>query len=197
MKFQYKNKGYQYMHGGDPLPESSLSNTSEEDHIEFNTLSDWKANADGSVTCAPKYMDGCSDCVLELKRILPRGWISNLEVKARNLLMDGTQHTTLKKNYTEAIKEVLQKAASGEGSDDNYLYCPDSSSTIKAEDFLLFQRHWIRGEPVIVRDVLKQATGLSWEPMVMWRALSENADSEVDSKNIGVKAIDCLAGCEV
>ncbi|KAF3451757.1 hypothetical protein FNV43_RR07853 [Rhamnella rubrinervis] len=196
MKFQYKNKGYQYMHGGDPLSESSLSNTSE-DHVEFKALSNWKANADGSITCAPKDMGGCGDCVLELKRILPCGWISNLGEKASNLLIDGTQHTTLKKNYVETRKEVLRKAASREDSDDNYLYCPDSASSLNGGDFLRFRRHWANGEPVIVRDVLKQATGLSWEPMVMWRALSENTDSETDSKNLVVKAIDCLAGCEV
>lgn len=196
MKFQYKNKGYLYMHGGDPLPESSLSNISE-DHIEFKTSSNWKANADGSVTCAPKDMGGCSDCVLELKRILPCGWISNLGERASNLLIDRTQVSTLNKNYVEIRKDALLKAASREDSDDNYLYCPVSSSTLKREDFLLFQRHWVNGEPIIVQDVLKQATGLSWEPMVMWRALSENTDSEADSKNLVVKAIDCLAGCEV
>ncbi|KAH7545699.1 hypothetical protein FEM48_Zijuj01G0121500 [Ziziphus jujuba var. spinosa] len=193
VKFQYKNKGYQYMHGGDPSPESRLSKTFE-DCIE--SLTEWNANGDGSITCAPKDMGGCSDCMLELKCILPCGWISSLEVKARNLLIDGTEHTTLKQKRGERRAQALRKAASRTSSDDNFLYCPASTGSLEG-DFLTFQRHWIIGEPVIVRDVLKKATGLSWEPMVMWRALCENMDSEVNSKFLEVRAIDCLAGCEV
>jgi lysine-specific demethylase 3 len=62
---------------------------------------------------------------------------------------------------------------------------------------LLFQKHWTNGEPIIVRDVLKQGTGLSWEPMVMWRALCDNLASDISSKMSEVKAIDCMANCEV
>lgn len=36
-----------------------------------------------------------------------------------------------------------------------------------------FGFHWVKGEPVIVRDVLELTSGLSWEPMVMWRVLRE------------------------
>lgn len=193
VQFQYKNKGYQYMHGGDPLPEYCLSKSFEDLN---EPLTEWKSNGDGRITCAPKDMGGCSDCILELKRIFPCGWILNLEAKARNLLIGGTEHTTSKQKYGETRVEALRKASSRTGSGDNFLYYPTSTGSLAGE-FLTFQRHWINGEPVIVRDVLKQATGLSWEPMVMWRALSENMDSGVNSKFSEVKAIDCLAGCEV
>lgn len=194
MKFQYKNKGYQYIHGGDALPESSSSESSE---YGIECLDGWNALDDGRILCAPKDMGGCEQCILELKRILPYGWISNLEAKARDLLgVDPAEQTIFKYKYAEERNEALRKAASREGSDDNNLYCPDSSDILKGGLFY-FQKHWVNGEPVIVQNVLEQASGLSWEPMVMWRALSENPDAEIGSKFLEVKAIDCLAGCEV
>lgn len=44
----------------------------------------------------------------------------------------------------------LQKAASRkDANDSNYLYCP-STNDIQEGDLEHFQRHWARGEPVIV-----------------------------------------------
>ncbi|RZR79721.1 hypothetical protein BHM03_00005521 [Ensete ventricosum] len=60
-----------------------------------------------------------------------------------------------------------------------------------------FQKHWLKGEPVIVREVLELTSGLSWEPMVMWRALREKKLTEKASERLTVKAIDCLDWCEV
>ncbi|KAI8029854.1 Lysine-specific demethylase JMJ25 [Camellia lanceoleosa] len=55
--------------------------------------------------------------------------------------------------------------------------------------------HSANGQPVIVRDVLQQTIGLSWEPMII--ALFENLDSEIGSKMSEVlRLFDCLAGCE-
>lgn len=195
MKFQYINKGYDYMHGGDPLPESCLLKTSKE---YIKSFTKWTANGDGSVTCAQKEIGGCGECLLELKRILPQGWISSLEVKAGNLLETfSSQRTIFKQKCTGKSEEMLRRAASRVDSDDNYLYCPASRDILQEEERLHFQQCWTNGEPVIIRDALEQAAGLSWEPMVMWRALCENVDLEISSKMSEVKAIDCLAGCEV
>ncbi|GMH08890.1 hypothetical protein Nepgr_010730 [Nepenthes gracilis] len=56
--------------------------------------------------------------------------------------------------------------------------------------------HWMRGEPIIVRNVLETASGLSWEPMVMWRAF-RGAKKTMKEATLSVKAIDCLDWCEV
>ncbi|XP_027329612.1 lysine-specific demethylase JMJ25-like isoform X2 [Abrus precatorius] len=166
LKFQYVNRGLDYMHGGDPLPVPCELETSD-GHIESSML--WNAKSDGSIGCAPKEVGGCGSSLLELRRILPNGWISDLEAKARSML------------------KIWEN---------KNIYCPESTE-ISNGGMLLFQKHWAYGEPVIVRDVLKQGTGLSWEPMVMWRALCENMVSEISSKMSEVKAIDCLANCEV
>lgn len=194
VKFQYIDRGYDYIHGGYPLTKSSLSKSSEE-HLESFTK--WSCNDDGSVICAPKEIGGCNNCVLELKRILPQGWISNL-VKAGDIWKRFSTHQRIfKRKCSGTSKKMLRRAACREDSDDNYLYCPALSEILNEEKLFHFRQCWNSGEPVIVRDALEQAPGLSWEPMVIWRALCENVDSEISSKMSEVKAIDCLAGCEV
>ena len=77
-----------------------------------------------------------------------------------------------------------RKAASREKSADNYLYCP-LSNDIKQDDLKHFQRHWIKGEPVIVRGVLEQMSQLSWEPALMWRAIrGSKASPELSRKMV-------------
>ncbi|KAK0579687.1 hypothetical protein LWI29_029817 [Acer saccharum] len=196
LKFRYTNRGYNYMHGGDPdpLPEYCLSGACDE-FIESPVR--WNANSDGSISCPTIEMGGCGESLLELKSILPDSWISDLEKEARNLLeLFGPKLSNLKHSCTEHTEE-LRELASREGSNDNYLYCPDSTQIQEEKQLLCFQKHWVKGEPVIVRNVLEKVAGLSWEPMVMWRALCENLDSTVSSNMSEVKAIDCLAGCEV
>lgn len=187
--------GSDYIHGGDPSLEC-CSLEAPEDHIK--PLTGWTANDDASVTCAPKELGGCGDSNLALKRILPCHWIANLEVKAKDVLdIFQMNYSTFKHDSAEMRSAMLQKAASREDFCDNFLYCPDSRDTLKEGDLLRFRKHWINGEPVIVQNVLEQANGLSWEPMVMWRALSENMDPDSTSQFSEVKTIDCLAGCEV
>ncbi|PRQ28375.1 putative transcription factor C2H2 family [Rosa chinensis] len=202
VKFQYRNMGCEYIHGGDPSPEC-CSLEAPDNHIEPLTgwnepLTGWSANDDNSITCAPKEMGGCGESNLALKRILPCDWIASLEAKAKTVLdICETKYCTFKHECGERRIDMLRKAASREDSCDNFLYCPDSRDTLKEGDLLHFREHWINGEPVIVQNVLEQANGLSWEPMVMWRALSENMDPNSTSQFSEVKTIDCLAGCEV
>lgn len=195
--FRYRSRGYDYIHGGDPLPNSCHVEDSKDQN---KSLTRWVANDKGSLICAPTEMGGCGNCVLKLKRILPPSWISNLVAEAEEILRKFDVEQTISRpgpNTFDKGKKMSRRAASREGTGDNHLYCPNSKDALKEEELLQFRRHWGNGQPVIVRDVLGQTSGLSWEPMVMWRALCENLDSNVSSKMAEVKAIDCLAGCEV
>ncbi|KAJ8761227.1 hypothetical protein K2173_001283 [Erythroxylum novogranatense] len=183
LKFQCKNRGYDYMHGGEALPCES----EETEKCDLPLAFQWKANNDGSIPCAPKELGGCGDCELELSDYFQ--WDGLLQTCC-------PYEKSLPCNCGKAGRDSL-RAASTQGLEDNYLYCPTLRKTLDDEELFHFQKHWVKGEPVIVRDVLEATNHLSWEPMVMWRALCENVDSEVSSRMSEVKAIDCLACCEV
>lgn len=192
--FRYVDRGCEYMHGGDPLLKSFQAETSVNDSGMPN---EWVANYDGSIICAPREMDGCGSCNLELKCLLSKDWISSLEARAQKIIRKFTFDCVFQPLCCDCDPEKSCRAASRECSKDNYLYCQDSKNILKEEELLHFRRHWANGEPVIVQNVLEQASGLSWEPMVMWRALGEHTDLRISSRMSDVKAIDCLAGCEV
>lgn len=67
---------------------------------------------------------------------------------------------------------------------------------MEADGMEHFQMHWMRGEPVIVRNVLEKSSGLSWDPMVMWRAFI-GAKKVLKEEAHKVKAIDCFDWVEV
>uniref|UniRef100_A0A0A9ANU9 Uncharacterized protein n=1 Tax=Arundo donax TaxID=35708 RepID=A0A0A9ANU9_ARUDO len=89
--------------------------------------------------------------------------------------------------------ETSRKSACRENSSDNYIYCP-TARDVQNGDLLHFQEHWLKGQPVIVRDVLALTSGLSWEPMVMWRALREKRDKQ---EQLSVIAHECLTWSQV
>ena len=98
---------------------------------------------------------------------------------------------------SDHLVKTRMQAANRDGSGDNYLYCP-AAADIQEDDLVHFQKHWAKGEPVIVSDVLQLTSGLSWEPSVMWRALREKKSSgHVEDDHFAVKALDCLDLCEV
>ncbi|KAL3521929.1 hypothetical protein ACH5RR_014763 [Cinchona calisaya] len=192
---KYVDKGNDYMHGGDPLPESSHMEGTRDQVEPFIR---WVAKDDGSVTCAPKEMGGCGSCLLELKHLLPKDWILSLQARAQRTL-DNCQstHAILCPILRESDPNKSRRAAFRDGTGDNYLYCPDSLDVLRQEELFRFRSHWARGEPVIVQNVLERTNGLSWEPIVMLRALSAHNDLRASTKMSQVKAIDCLADCEV
>ncbi|KAM0064916.1 putative transcription factor C2H2 family [Helianthus debilis subsp. tardiflorus] len=195
--FGYSNRGFEYIHGGDPL-QSSVHVNNPNSHCDSEVK--WVGNDDGSLFCAPKEMGGCSDCLLELKHILQVDWLSNLEAKAGSVLnkFKIEQPSIATSSFTTSGEtETYLKAADREESNDNHLYYPDSEEVLGGEELIRFRHHLAKGEPVIVKKVLDHTPGLSWEPTVMWRALCEHVDPNVSSKMSQVKAIDCLAGCEV
>ncbi|KAH9610779.1 hypothetical protein KSS87_013715 [Heliosperma pusillum] len=183
--YTYSNKGFEYIHGGEPLPCSSIDSFNE----GCLTSSQWVANNEGSIPCPLEDRGGCGNGNLELRRILPKGWLRSLEEKAAVLIADG-QNTDIDVIPSISPSEMLCKAASRGNLLDYHLYSPSSSDSLRHDSAIYFRKHWANGEPIIVRDCLQQVPGLSWEPMVMWRALCHSADSNI-------KAVDCLANCEL
>ncbi|KAJ4820546.1 transcription factor jumonji (jmjC) domain-containing protein [Rhynchospora pubera] len=184
-------------------PPFKIENYKRDENCCFN----WKADKNSSIPCAPEEFGGCGRSILELKCMHPEKILSELESKSEKIVQQ--------KNYSGDLfsmdpcaclsssgavhneLEILRRAAEREGSSDNYIYCPTGKDAMQDGGLAHFQAHWARGEPVIVRNVLEQTSGLSWEPMVMWRALRERTNGKVDSEQFSVRAIDCLDLCEV
>ena len=198
---QYIDQGLEYLHGGEAKNHDIPENTSPKDHVQSKF--EWKANEDGSIPCPPKDMQGCDVGLLELRCIISENEVSELVKKAEELskLVDVTGKPAQQCSCYNAGEVVdlssdkLRKAASREDSVDNYLYCPRAKD-IQHQDLKHFQSHWIRGQPVIVSNVLETTSGLSWEPLVMWRACRQMQHAK-HGKHLEVKAIDCLDWCEV
>jgi lysine-specific demethylase 3 len=166
--------------------------------------SGWHAYSDGSILC-PKANNDCDHGVLELRSILGPNFISDLVCKAKELeetlnLQDAEEaldsRCSCLKPVCNAndIHNKIRKAASREDSSDNFLYCPRAVD--HKENFRHFQWHWSKGEPVIVSNILESTSGLSWEPLVMWRAFRQIRNTKHKTL-LDVKAIDCLDWSEV
>uniref|UniRef100_A0A161XR68 JmjC domain-containing protein n=1 Tax=Daucus carota subsp. sativus TaxID=79200 RepID=A0A161XR68_DAUCS len=216
---QFKDPGSPYMHGfsepkhrsckldetvGEGCQQKSTlgDDTSEKDHLKSKT--EWKPCIDGRISCPPKTLGGCGKGILELKCIFDKDFVSNLLVAAEELSgkhklfleTPGQQCSCFDSESEIGIDKMnLLKAASREGSSDHHLYCP-TAVQLQANDLSHFQYHWLKGEPVIVKNVLELTCGLSWEPMVMWRALRQPKNL-TRPQLLDVAAIDCLKWCEV
>jgi [histone H3]-dimethyl-L-lysine9 demethylase len=170
-----------------------------EDHAP--SLKRWRINNNGSVPCPPHKFGGCGSSLLELKCLFEGNFIADLLEKADSVVNSGTildLEGSKCSCYTESdgINDgVVRKSASRENSQDNYIYCP-TARDVQNGSLDHFQEHWLKGQPVIVRDTLALTSGLSWEPMVMWRALREKREKK-ETERLSVIALECLTWCEV
>ncbi|XP_019452598.1 PREDICTED: lysine-specific demethylase JMJ25-like isoform X2 [Lupinus angustifolius] len=165
--------------------------------------SEWRAESDGSIPC-PKVNDECCHSFLELKSIFGQAFISELVYKAEELAKAYKLEDTIetpdnwcscpKISRNPDVRNNMRKAASREDSSDNWLYCPIAEDS-RSFDLKHFQWHWNKGEPVIVSNVLECTSGLSWEPLVMWRAFRQITNTK-HGQHLDVKVIDCLDWCE-
>jgi lysine-specific demethylase 3 len=164
-------------------------------------LRQWKVNSNGSIPCPPNAFGGCGDAVLELESLLEENVISgllekaNVVVKNEEMLEVGGSKCSCFSDSSEMSNAMSQKLACRENSRDNYIYCPNARD-VQNGALDHFQEHWLKGQPVIVRDVLELTSGLSWEPMVMWRAFREIKDKD-EHERLFVKALECLLWSEV
>ncbi|KAK3155728.1 hypothetical protein QOZ80_2BG0206820 [Eleusine coracana subsp. coracana] len=171
-----------------------------------NPLLLWKANGDGSVPCPPKEIGGCSGSLMDLKCLFPEKILADLEDRADKVITSEVIAKITPKgdrcscfDHSGKIRtdiKPVREAAKRKDSSDNFLFCP-AATAIEDDDLMHFQTHWAKGEPVVISDCLQLTSGLSWEPMVMWRALRERVQGKVQDEQFVVKAIDCLDWNEV
>lgn len=200
---EFVDPGSPYMHGeGNPKSRPSRSRSGKLNKTSGD--SQWKPHKSGRIPCPPKTLGGCSEGILELKSLRGSDYVSKLLARAEEisdeykLFPDSLEQRCscfdpVSESGTNKLKSL--KAASREDSSDNYLYYPNAVE-LQPKDLSHFQYHWLKGEPVIVKNVLDLTCGLSWEPLVMWRAFRQIKNLN-HSTLLNVVAIDCLNLCEV
>nr|XP_011468932.1 PREDICTED: lysine-specific demethylase JMJ25-like isoform X3 [Fragaria vesca subsp. vesca] len=189
--------------------ESKGASTSDDSKVDPSiSFPNWRADSHGSIPCPPKERGGCGNVKLELRRKFKANWVMKLLKNAEDFTTDFKwQEADISKgcswcqpNDSEGTNDSQperRQAAFRKNSHDNFLYCPNAID-ISDDEIEHFQRHWMKGEPVIVRNVLDKTSGLSWEPMVMWRAFRETgANVKFKEETKSVKAIDCWDWNEV
>lgn len=158
-------------------------------------FSDWRANRDGSVPCPPKEYGGCGCAALTLKRIFKMNWVAKLVKNVEEMVNGCKIHDTLSRQEAEHNTRLFQ-FAHRDDENDNYLYCP-SSKDVRAEGIGDFRKHWVRGEPVIIKEVIDISSTPNWDPMVIWRGIRETGEEKTRNDTRNVKALDCLEWSEV
>ncbi|XP_051195769.1 uncharacterized protein [Lolium perenne] len=202
-------EGLQHESSDDNVPSQNLPN-GQDDVLMVSAapvedsapgLRQWRVNSNGSIPCPPIALGGCGDCILELKSLLEESVISDLlenassVVSKEGMLEVGGSKCSCFTDSGEMSNGTSQKLACRDNSSDNYIYCPNARD-VQNGALDHFQEHWLKGQPVIVRDVLELTSGLSWEPMVMWRALREVKDKD-EHERLVVEALECLLWSEV
>lgn len=165
------------------LPDTKLNGSNYTSCIQLETMfPGWRANFDASIPCLPRDHGGCGYTRLDLRRIFKINWVAKLV-----------------KNLEEMVNGCKVNDASypDKQGNDNHLYCP-SSEGLKAEGIVEFRMHWAKGEPVIVKQVYDASLFSSWDPVVIWKQMSEISNERMsDADRVLVKAIDCLDWSEV
>ncbi|CAI9267741.1 unnamed protein product [Lactuca saligna] len=155
--------------------------------------SGWKFSIDGSINCPPIYIGGCNEGILELKRIMPVDWVVNMLEKAQEIYKINTSDDIdIHQTSTKCGMCCYDFEANEENSNGYYLYSLSAKDIQPQQDMQHFQLHWSKGEPIVVNDVLSTSSGLSWEPMVLWRAFRDITKNNNRSHTCEVNAIDCF-----
>lgn len=154
-------------------------------YFESSTsLTCWKGPDPGfRFSCPPSDVGGCGNGVLDLRCLFPLRWIKELEINAEELVgsydLPEAFETFSCCSLCEGIDneaygiKTLQEAAKREDSHDNFLYYP-SVLDIQGDNHEHFQKHWGRGHPVIIQNVLKNKSDLSWDPVLLFCSYLKN-----------------------
>lgn len=155
----------------------------------------WRASRDGSVPCLPREHGGCGCAYLTLRRIFKMNWVAKL-VKNLEEMVSGCKVNDTCASLQIAIESRFFECAYRKDSDNNFLYCPSVQDT-KSDGIDCFRKHWVKGEPILVKQVCDVSSSSSWDPMVIWREICEIIDERMKDASRLVKAVECSDWSEV
>uniref|UniRef100_A0A0E0KDM9 JmjC domain-containing protein n=1 Tax=Oryza punctata TaxID=4537 RepID=A0A0E0KDM9_ORYPU len=165
----------------------------------------WRVNNDGSITCGPHEAGGCGSSKLVLRRIFKINWISKL-VKNSEEMVNGCKVHDMDNGCSSCNNgRTLEltghrnfdlSTCSNNGGIDRLCVFSPALEELKSEGIIHFRKHWIKGEPVVIRNAFEPSLSSSWDPLNIWRGIQEIMDEEVD-EDVIVKAVDCSNQAEV
>nr|KYP51258.1 Lysine-specific demethylase 3B [Cajanus cajan] len=143
-------------------------------------------------------LGGCGNCHLDLRSVFTSSWIKEMEVKAEEIVCSYDFPETSDKSSSCSLcfdtdhstnrYKQLHEAALREDSNDNYLFCP-TVLDISGDNFEHFQKHWGKGHPIVVQDVLQNTSNLNWDPVIMFCTYLEQSITRYENNK------DLLASC--
>ncbi|XP_047161602.1 lysine-specific demethylase JMJ25-like isoform X3 [Vigna umbellata] len=172
---------------------------------DTSMLTEWTScNGASIVSCPTTKLGDCGNSHLDLNYVFPLSWIKEMEAKAEEIICSYDFPETLdkssscpmcvNKDHKTSRYKQLPEAAQREDSNDNYLFYP-TVLDIGSNHFEHFQKHWGRGHPVVVRDVLQSTPNLSWDPLFMFCTYLERSMTRYENNKDLLEA--CLDWFEV
>ncbi|XP_045820683.1 lysine-specific demethylase JMJ25-like isoform X1 [Trifolium pratense] len=156
------------------------------------------------VSCPPTELGGCGTGLLDLRCISLMTLLKEIEVKAEEIVCSYDIPDTSDKSSSCSLcfdtdlnsnrYSQLQKAAERKDPSDNCLFCPIVLD-INGSNFEHFQKHWGKGHPIVVQDVLQRTSNLSWNPLFMFCYYLEQSITKYENNK--ELLISCLDWCEV
>ncbi|GAB4826835.1 hypothetical protein Ancab_033714 [Ancistrocladus abbreviatus] len=159
------------------------------------------AGFSGSISCPSMDMGGCDTAVLDLRSLLPVNLVKELERAAEEIVSSQDSSESLDHSFNCSLCEAgkdreLLEASRRKFSCDNFLYCP--SACDKHDNLLLhFQKHWQKGHPVIMRNMLYGASNLSWDPVHMFCSYLEKGSAKRGNEKEDGRDASCSDSYEV
>lgn len=162
-------------------------------------LRNWNTNEDGSIKCPPKNLGGCGDGILGLFCYPPVNWTKDLEASAKKIVFASkiTQFLEVDSSVCGLCDERDQREGKNEDGiliNNERLYF-SIRGDLGDKNLQHFTRHWVKGQPVIVRDVIGSESELSWDPVSMFCMYLERSAKSRNDKEVKLK--NCSDWCEV
>ncbi|CAI9292666.1 unnamed protein product [Lactuca saligna] len=185
-----------HLHGG----LRDLKNTTADKRRSLCTiLWNWKTNEDGSINCPPKNLGGCGDNILTLFSHHPFNWTKDLEASAKEIASNSnfTKSFNLDASSCTLCDENDKNGEKGEILIENKCLYFSITQDQDLEDKNLehFTKHWVKGQPIIVKDVIKNDLELNWDPVFMFCMYLERSAKSRNAKESKLKI--CSDWCEV
>lgn len=169
-----------HLHGG--LRDLKYTTTDRRKTL-CKVLWNWKTNEDGSIDCPPKNLGGCGDGILALFSHLPYNWTKDLEKGAKEIVRNFKFTKFI--DFESSICALCEGNDKGEGENKGLYF--SVKQDLGDKNLEHFTKHWVKGQPSIIRDVMKNDLELSWDPLIMFGMYLERSAKSRNEKEARLK----------